>query len=71
MPMRLVKAVSLADKIHNAQSLLHVAETRESMCGRFQSRKRSKAWFENEMLAMFKNTWKHQLIEEYEPSYES
>ncbi len=63
----LVKAVSLADKIHNAQSLLHVAETRESnVWSAFNRGKEAKLWFENEMLAMFKNTWKHQLIEEYE-----
>jgi (p)ppGpp synthase/HD superfamily hydrolase len=60
-------AVSLADKIHNAQSLLalHAAEG-PAMWGKFSATKEQKLWFEEAMLAMLKEAWQHPLVGEYE-----
>ena len=61
------KAVSLADKIHNMESLL-LAQEREGkkVWSYFKTGKEEKMWFEHEMLAMLKSTWSHPMIEEYE-----
>jgi (p)ppGpp synthase/HD superfamily hydrolase len=61
-----VKAVSLADKIHNMCSLLDAYEAEGPMLwGKFNRGKEDKLWFEESMLAMFRETWDHPLIEEY------
>ena len=62
-----VKAVAVADKIHNLESLLIAYEVQEyKVWGKFNRGKEQKMWFENEVLKMLKDTWQHPLIEEYE-----
>lgn len=61
------KAVSVADKIHNMESLLYAyAEQGSDIWKKFNRGKEQKLWFENEVLKMLKETWQHPLIEEYE-----
>jgi len=62
-----VKAVAVADKIHNLESLLIAhAEQGPELWKKFNRGKEQKLWFENEVLKMLKETWQHPLIEEYE-----
>lgn len=61
------KAVSLADKINNLERLI----SRHHMQGpavwsHFNRGKEDKLWFDANMLAMFKETWDHPLIAQYE-----
>ena len=61
------KAVAVADKIHNLESLLLAySEQGPELWKKFNRGKEQKLWFENEVLKMLKETWKHSLIEEYE-----
>ena len=61
------KAVSVADKIHNLESLLIAyAEQGPAVWKKFNRGKEQKMWFENKVLKMLKDTWQHPLIEEYE-----
>ena len=61
------KAVAVADKIHNLESLLLAyLEQGPELWKKFNRGKEQKLWFENEVLKMLKETWKHPLIEEYE-----
>jgi len=61
------KAVALADKIHNLESLLIAYEEQgPALWKRFNRGKDQKIWFENEVLKMLEETWQHPLIEEYE-----
>ena len=61
------KAVAVADKIHNLESLLIAYEEQgQTLWTRFNRGKEQKIWFENEVLKMLKETWQHHLIEEYE-----
>lgn len=61
------KAVAVADKIHNLESLLIAYEKQgPDLWKRFNRGKEDKVWFENEVLKMLKDTWRHSLIEEYE-----
>jgi (p)ppGpp synthase/HD superfamily hydrolase len=51
------KAVSVADKIHNLESLLIAYEEQGlSIWGKFNRGKEKKIWFENEVLKMLKDT---------------
>lgn len=61
-----VKAISTADKIANAHSLLaaHEAQGKE-IWTRFNRGRDKKIWFENAMLAMLRESWKHPLVDEY------
>ncbi len=60
-------AVSLVDKIHNAQSLLNLhAAGGPAIWSKFHTTKEQKIWFEEAMLAMLKEAWKHPLVGEYE-----
>jgi (p)ppGpp synthase/HD superfamily hydrolase len=60
-------AVSLADKLHNMKNLLTAhAEQGPALWSRFNRGKEKKLWFEESMLAMLKETWKHPMIDEYE-----
>jgi len=61
------KAVSIADKIHNMQSLL-TAYDRDGdlLWEKFNRSVEKKLWFEELCLSMFKETWDHPLIDEYE-----
>ncbi len=61
------KAVSVADKIHNAQSLLNLhAVGGPEIWSKFHTTKEQKIWFEEAMLAMLKESWQHPLVGEYE-----
>lgn len=60
------KAVATADKIQNAESLLR-AHAREgaAVWKHFNAGREKKLWFENAMLAMLQETWRHPLVDEY------
>ncbi len=61
------KAVAVADKIHNLESLLLAYEEQgPALWKRFNRGKDKKIWFEKAVLQMLKDTWRHPLIEEYE-----
>lgn len=61
------KAVSTADKIHNAQSLIIAhGEQGSGLWKIFNAGKEKKLWFENAMLTMLKENWKHPLVDEYD-----
>ena len=61
------KAVSVADKIHNFESLLVAySEQGPEIWKKFKSNEKQRSWFEREILKMFKETWEHPLIEEFE-----
>ncbi len=60
------KAISIADKIHNAESLLMGYEKEgKAMWGRFNRPRDKKIWFEEEMLKMARESWRHPLVDEY------
>lgn len=60
-------AVSVADKIHNVQSLLALyAQEGPGIWKKFNATREQKLWFEEAMLAMLKSSWQHPLVEEYE-----
>ena len=60
------KAVAVADKIHNAISLLaNHAERGTEIWTRFNASKEDKIWFEQSMLVMLQETWQHPLVDEY------
>jgi len=61
-----VKAISIADKIANARSLIAAANEQGAAVWRHFSRGRDKKiWFEELMLEMFRKDWHHQMVEEY------
>ncbi len=61
------KAVSVADKIHNIETLLVAYEEQGvNLWQKFNRGRDQKIWFEEEVLKMLKETWQHPLIEEYE-----
>lgn len=60
------KAVSIADKIHNMESLLAALDEQgEALWAKFNRGKDKKLWFEKEMLAIFEASWQHPLVERY------
>ncbi len=59
-------AVSIADKIHNAESLIDFhGEHGPDTWGKFSRPKDQKLWFEEEMLKMLQESWQHPLVDEY------
>jgi (p)ppGpp synthase/HD superfamily hydrolase len=61
------KAVCVADKIHNLESLLIAyIEQGPKLWQKFNRGKEKKLWFENEVLRMLKENWQHPLIDEYQ-----
>lgn len=61
------KAVAVADKIHNIESILIAyAEQGPGVWNKFNRGKGQKLWFENEVLKMLREKWEHPLIDEYE-----
>jgi len=61
------KAVSLADKIHNMESLKALYEREgKGTWSYFNRGKEKRLWFEELMLSIFKETWEHPMIDEYE-----
>jgi len=62
-----VKLVSLADKVHNMESVLFTHEKKgEAIWDAFNRGKEQKLWFEELCLQMFKDTLDHPLVGEYE-----
>lgn len=61
------KAISIADKIHNAESLIRAhARSGPELWSHFTKPKEQKLWFEDLMLETFKKSWDHPLISRYE-----
>ena len=61
-----VRAVSVADKIANARSLIAAAVAQgESVWTYFNRGREKKLWFEDAMCAMLHESWQHPLVEEY------
>lgn len=61
------KAVCVADKIHNLQSLLTAYKIQgPKIWSKFNRGKQQKLWFEKLVLKMLKSSWKHPLISEYQ-----
>lgn len=61
------KAVSIADKIHNLESVIETYKTMGSaIWTKFNRGKEQKMWFEREMLKAFQESWDHPMIAEYE-----
>ncbi|MHB1117951.1 MAG: HD domain-containing protein [Minisyncoccota bacterium] len=62
-----VKAISLADKIANAYSLIEAHKNQGPAIWRhFNAGREKKLWFERAMLEMFRASWSHTMIDEYE-----
>lgn len=60
------KAVSLADKIHNMESLLEALKAQgPSLWEKFNRGRDKKLWFEKEMLSAFEAGWNHSLVDRY------
>jgi (p)ppGpp synthase/HD superfamily hydrolase len=60
------KAISIADKIHNAESLIMAHEKEgPTVWQHFNRGRDKKLWFEEAMLAMTQETWNHPLVDEY------
>lgn len=60
------KAVATADKIHNAESLIRAhGRLGPELWTHFNAGREKKLWFENAMLAMLQESWKHPLVDEY------
>ncbi len=60
------KAISVADKIHNAESLLMAyGKEGKAIWSHFNRTRDKKLWFEEEMLRMLKESWQHPLVDEY------
>ena len=60
------KAISVADKIHNARSFIagYGVQGRD-MWKNFNKGRDKKLWFEEAMLKMLRETWQHPLVGEY------
>ena len=62
-----IKAVSIADKIHNLESIIETYKTMGSdIWSKFNRGKEQKMWFEHEMLKAFQESWDHPMSAEYE-----
>lgn len=60
------KAVSVADKIHNAESMVVTyKEIGGDIWKKFKRSKERKMWFEDMVLSMLKETWDHPMVDEY------
>lgn len=60
------KAVCVADKIHNLESLLNAYQDQGiDVWKKFNRGKDKKVWFETEVLKMLEEVWQHPLINEY------
>lgn len=60
------KAISVADKIANARSLLAAHKKQGAAVWKcFNAGREKKLWFERAMLDMLRASWKHPLVDEY------
>lgn len=61
-----VWAISVADKIHNAESLLEFhAEVGNTVWSVFNKGKVDKIWFEETLLSALQQVWQHPLLDRY------
>ncbi len=61
-----VKAIAVADKIHNTQSFIAGYGIQgEKMWEYFSRSREKKLWFEEVMLTVLRETWEHPLVDEY------
>ncbi len=61
-----VKAISVADKIANAHSLIAAHKTQGTVIWKhFNAGREKKLWFEHAMLDMLRESWGHPMVEEY------
>lgn len=61
-----VRAISVADKIANAHSLIAAAREQGTAVWKHFNRGRDKKlWFEHAMLDMLRASWRHPLVDEY------
>jgi (p)ppGpp synthase/HD superfamily hydrolase len=61
------RAIAVADKIHNLESLAAAyREQGPAVYRKFSKGVEDKLWFEREVLAMLRRTWSHPLVDEYE-----
>lgn len=61
------KVVSVADKIHNAQSLIHFhTKIGNAAWDVFSKPRAEKLWFERSLLKALQAVWQHPLLKEYE-----
>lgn len=61
-----VKAISLADKIANANSLIEAHKVQgAAIWWHFNAGREKKLWFEHAMLEMLRTSWNHPMVEEY------
>jgi len=61
------KAIVIADKIHNLESLLIAyQEQGPKIWGKFKRGRDKIIWFQEEVLKTIKESWKHPLVKEYE-----
>lgn len=62
-----VKAVSVADKIHNARDFIRIHEEYgPEVWAKFRRGKGKSIWFQRALLEELKKTWKHPMLEELE-----
>jgi len=60
------RAISLADKIANARSLIAAHKVQgPAIWNHFNAGREKKLWFEHAMLDMFAVSWDHPMVEEY------
>lgn len=61
-----VKAISVCDKIHNAESLiLGHSQIGAGIWQNFTRGREQQLWFQKEMLRMLQESWRHPLVEEF------
>ena len=61
-----IKAVSIADKIHNAESVINDYKTKgKEVWAPFNRGKDKKIWFEELLFTEVSKTWSHPLLERY------
>lgn len=67
-----VKAVSLADKIHNITNMIEAYKREgEEFWKNFSRGKADQVWFAQELLKMFSEGWNHPMVDEYKTLVES
>lgn len=61
------KAIAVADKIHNLETLFMAYNDHwKGIWKLFNKWKNRKIWFEEKVLKMLQETWKHPMVDEYE-----
>jgi guanosine-3',5'-bis(diphosphate) 3'-pyrophosphohydrolase len=61
-----IRAVSLADKIHNAQSMLEAhAQQGPALWSHFNRGRSEQLWFVHQLLSAYRENWEHPMIDIY------